>query len=80
MHGMRRILEDSDFIKQIIVNQKLSQNFYNYNLSMQRDQSALLPLLFSALENPKCCEDAFKSLIVTIKFQDTKLINNWRAE
>lgn len=81
MHGMRKILEESEFFKLLAMKQKLSDdNFYSYNLSIQQDKSSLLPLLFRAIENPACCEDAYKSIIVTIKFQDNRLLNNRRTE
>lgn len=75
MSTMRRILEESDFLKLLIGIQKLSSHFYSYSMSLARCKTALLPLLFAALENHKCCEDAYKSLIVTIRIQDSKLLN-----
>lgn len=67
MSNMRRILEESDFMKLLIGIQKLSSHFYNYSLSVRAGKTALLPLLFAALENHACCEDAYRSLIVTIR-------------
>jgi hypothetical protein len=67
MVTMRRILEESDFLKLLIGIQKLSSHFYSYSISIKRGKTALLPLLFAALENPHSCEDAYKSLIVTIR-------------
>ena len=67
MSSMRRILEESDFLKQLIGKQKLSTHFYGYSLSLKAGKTALLPLLFCALQNPKSCLDAYKSMIVTIK-------------
>jgi len=72
---MRRILEESDFLKLLISIQKLSSHFYSFSLSLKRGYTALLPLLFSALENSASCEDAYKSLIVTIRIQDSHLLN-----
>ena len=74
MLTMRRILEESDFLKLLIGIQKLSPHFYSYSLSLKNGKTALLPLLFSALENHASCEDAYKSLIVTIRIQDSHLL------
>ena len=74
MQTMRRILEESDFLKLLIGIQKLSPHFYGYSLSHQAGKTALLPLLFAALENHLSCEDAYKSLIVTIRIQDSHLL------
>ena len=49
MVAMRRILEESDFLKQLIGKQKLSTHFYGYSLSLKEGKTALLPLLFAAL-------------------------------
>ena len=67
MMAMRRIFEESDFLRILISKEKLTQRFYSYSLSLTKAKTSLLPLLFAALENPKSCEDAFKSLIVTIR-------------
>lgn len=75
MVTMRRILEESDFLKLLIGIQKLSSHFYSYSISLKRGKTALLPLLFAALENPHSCEDAYKSLIVTIRIQDSHLLS-----
>ena len=74
MVTMRRILEESDFLKLLIGIQKLSSHFYGYSLSLKQAKTSLLPLLFAALENGHCCEDAYKSLIVTIRIQDSHLL------
>ena len=74
MVTMRRILEESDFLKLLIGIQKLSSHFYGYSLSLKQAKTSLLPLLFAALENGQCCEDAYKSLIVTIRIQDSHLL------
>lgn len=75
MQTMRRILEESDFLKLLIGIQKLSPHFYSYSLGLKRGRTALLPLLFAALENHLSCEDAYKALIVTIRIQDSHLLN-----
>ena len=46
---MRRILEESDFLKHLISKQKLSAHFFAYSMSLKQGKTALLPLLFSAL-------------------------------
>ena len=74
--AIRRILEESDFLKMIIGISKLSHHFYAYNLSIKRNQASLLSLIFDTLENPNSVEDAMKSLIVTIRVQDYKLLNS----
>lgn len=74
MLTMRRILEESDFLKLLIGIQKLSPHFFSYNLCVETGRTALLPMLFAALENPSSCEDAYKSLIVTIRIQDSHLL------
>ena len=72
---MRKILEESDFLKLLIGIQKLSPHFFSYSLSLKQGKTALLPLLFAALENHLSCEDAYKSLIVTIRIQDSHLLS-----
>ena len=74
MLTMRRILEESDFLKLLIGIQKISPHFYSYSLSIPAGKTALLPLLFAALENHTCCEDAYKSLIVTLRIKDRHLL------
>lgn len=74
MGTMRRILEESDFLKLLIGIQKLSSHFYSYSLGLREAKTAFLPLLFAALENHLSCEDAYKSLIVTIRIQDSYLL------
>ena len=74
MQTLRRILEESDFLKLLIGIQKLSPHFYSYSLGLNRGKTALLPLLFAALENHLSCEDAYKALIVTIRVQDSHLL------
>ena len=76
MKAMRRILEESDFLKNLIAISKLSPHFYAYNHSMVKNQISLLNLIFDTLENPISVEDAMKSLIVTIRVQDYKLLNS----
>lgn len=74
--SIRRVLEESDFLKMLIGISKLSQHFYSYSLSIFRKQSSFLNLLFDAIENPKCLQDAVKCLIITVRIQDYKLLMN----
>jgi len=75
MEAMRRIFEESDFLKLLIGIQKLSTPFFKYSLSLSKRKTSILPLLFSALENYKSCEDAYKTLIITIRVQDHMLLS-----
>jgi len=56
---MRKILEDSDFFKLLINLQDISQEVFRYSLSLRLRKTALLSLIFLALENPKCASDAY---------------------
>lgn len=67
MQAITKVLEKSDFLKMLIIEPKLSSNFYAYSISMAKGESCFLKCLFDALENPLCTEDAMKCLIVTIK-------------
>jgi hypothetical protein len=64
---MRRILEDSDFFKLLINLQEVSQDVLSYSLSMRQRKTALLSLIFLALENPKSASDAYQILITSIR-------------
>jgi hypothetical protein len=65
---MRRLFEESEFLKTLLNVQKLSPMFSTLKLSLdQDDHNSIIHLLFLALENPKCSEDAFRCLMVTIK-------------
>lgn len=57
--AMRRLLEDCEFFKMLIGLQDLSDQFYFYSLTLTKQLSALLPLVFVAIENPNCSQDAF---------------------
>ena len=76
MEAMRKILEESDFLKMLIGVFKLSPNFYGYSLSLSKKKTSLMDLLFDCLENPMAAEDAIKSLIITVRVQDTDLLNS----
>jgi hypothetical protein len=75
MSAINRVLEKSDFLRMVISVSKLSPNFFAYNFSMQRRRSSLVEFIFSAVQNTLCCEDALKSLIITIRIQDYQLLN-----
>jgi len=64
---MSRLLEKSDFFRILFAKQKLSDRFYQFNMTIQERSTSLLLLLFSGLENELCFEDALKCLIATIK-------------
>jgi hypothetical protein len=68
---MRRILEDSEFYKLLLSLQRVPHTFSQHKL--KNIKSSFLSLLFSVVSNPKVSDDAFKSLIVTIKAQDSLL-------
>lgn len=80
MLAIRKVLEESDFLKMLINIYKLSQHFYAYSLSVSKKQSSLVGLIFDALENPFCVEDALKSLLVTIRIQDYYILNNYKSD
>ena len=63
-------MEESDFLKMLIGVSKLSPHFYAYSLSLAKRKSSLLSLIFDALENPLCVDDAMKSLIITVRVYD----------
>lgn len=67
MAAISRVLEKSDFLKMLIGVTKLSPNFYAYGVTLSKKQSSLLKFIFDALENSNSLEDAFKSLIITIR-------------
>jgi hypothetical protein len=71
---MRRLFEESEFFKMLMSLQNLSQDFYNYSITLRQRVSALLPLVFIAFENPKCTSEAFQILIVSIRIQDHGLL------
>lgn len=72
--AMRRILEESDFFKLLINLQEVSPDVLNYSLSLRQRRTALLSLIFLALENPKCASDAYQILIMSIRVQDHSLL------
>jgi hypothetical protein len=65
--SLRRILDESEFVKMLIGIYKLSPNFYSYSISISKKQTSLMDLIFNALENPLATEDAIKSLIITVR-------------
>lgn len=67
LSAMRRILEDSEFFRQLRDLQEVPQEFYLYSLGFKARKTALLSLLFVALENPRCASDAYQILIMSIK-------------
>lgn len=71
---MRRILEDSEFYKLLLGLQRVPLTFSQHKL--KNIKSSFLSLLFSVVSNPKVSDDAFKSLIVTIKAQDSLLTSS----
>jgi len=74
--ALQKLLNGSEFIKGALVNlSRLSPNFLGYSLSVSKGQLALLPLLFTTLENQKCLEDTLKCLITTTRIQDTTLLS-----
>lgn len=75
MSAITKVLEKSDFLKMLIGVQKLSTNFYNYGISMQRNHGSLLSLIFDAVDNPESVEDAMKCLIISIRVQDLSFLN-----
>jgi len=59
--ALQKLLNGSEFIKGALVDlSRLSPNFLAYSLSVSKGQLALLPLLFTTLENQKCLEDTLK--------------------
>lgn len=75
MQAITKVLEKSDFLKMLIGVTKLSPNFFSYSISMSKGESCFLQCIFDAIENPLCAEDAFKSLLITIRVQDYQLLN-----
>mmetsp|Transcript_20908 Transcript_20908/g.19961 ORF Transcript_20908/g.19961 Transcript_20908/m.19961 type:complete len:81 (+) Transcript_20908:588-830(+) len=69
-------MEESDFVKMLIGIFKLSPHFYAYSLSLSKKQTSLMDLIFDSLENPLATEDALKTLIITVRVQDTALLHN----
>ncbi len=67
MSAITKVLEKSDFIKMLIGVSKLSPNFYSYSLTMTSNQTSLFELIFDAVKNPLCFEDAMKFLIISIR-------------
>ena len=80
MAVMRRILEESDFLKLLIGINKLSAHFFRYSLLHTQGRSSLLQLLFASLSNSEACEDAYKALIVTIRIQDPRLLSSGKDD
>ena len=55
--------------------QDLSEYFYAYSITLKRRLSALLPLIFVAIENPQCSNEAYQILIMSIRIQDHGLLS-----
>lgn len=73
--AMRKIFEDSDFFKMLMNLQEISPDFFLYSISIKQRKTALLSLIFVALENPKCASDAYQLLIMSIRIQDNSLLS-----
>jgi hypothetical protein len=74
MVAVRRTLEETSFVKILIVFERLSDLFYSYNLQMERRKQSFMGVLFNSLQNPLCTRDALKTLILSIRIQDTRLL------
>lgn len=74
MLAVRRTLEETNFVKILIVFQKLSDLFYSYNLQMESRRQSFMSILFNSIRNPLCTRDALKTLILSIRIQDSKLL------
>jgi len=72
--AVRRTLEETSFVKILLVFEKLSDLFYSYNLQMEARRQSFVSILFSALRNPLCTRDALKTLVLSIRIQDTRLL------
>ena len=71
---MRRTLEETSFVKILIVFERLSDLFFSFNLQMERRRQSFMSVLFNALRNPLCTRDALKTLILSIRIQDARLL------
>lgn len=74
MVAVRRTLEETSLVKILIVYEKLSEAFYSYSLGMEAKTQSLLNILFNTLRNPLCTRDALKTLILSTRIQDTRLL------
>jgi len=77
---MRKLIEDSEFFKMLMNLQDISQDFYMYSVTFRRRLTALLPLIFVALENPRCTNEAYQILIMSIRIQDRGLLTAGREQ
>jgi len=73
--AMRKIFEDSEFFKMLMNLQEISPEFFLFSISIKQRKTALLSLIFIALENPKCASDAYQLLIMSIRIQDHSLLS-----
>lgn len=74
MAAVRRTLEETSFVKILIVFEKLSDLFFSYNLQMECKKQSFMNILFNSIGNPLCTRDALKTLILSIRIQDTRLL------
>jgi len=74
MVAVRRTLEETSFVKILIVFEKLSDLFFSYNLQMDAKKQSFMNILFNSVRNPLCTRDALKTLILSIRIQDTRLL------
>ena len=71
---IKKIIEESEFFKMLMNLQELSAEFFLYSISLKLRKTALLSLIFVALENPRCTSDAYQILILSIRIQDHRLL------
>ena len=71
---MRRIMEESDFYKELLSQLTIANTFFQLKLPYLR--SSLLSILFRTVSHPLVSQDVFKCILVTIKAQDSLLVSN----
>ena len=52
MSAIRKLFEESEFVKMMIGIQRLAQYFYNYSLSISKKETNLMMFIIDSLENP----------------------------
>lgn len=67
MVAVRRTLEETSFVKVLIVFEKLSDLFFSYSLQMEAKTQSFMNILFNSIHNPLCTRDALKTLILSIR-------------
>lgn len=72
---IRRTLEETSFVKMLLVFQQLSDRFYAYSPSLDSKKASLPTILFRVLQNPLCTKDALKMLSISINVQDSRLLH-----